>query len=404
MSWRPIVSRVLGVPADRPQPTEAPREVFLRRIAGLENFVWLLNRMPTGLPPALEVSPPVAANDDALVRRVMAAYRHAVGGFEPSSGFWDMWHETIKKPIHDALAGDDGTRAAAVLRDPASNVFFWGFDAIASSPAGESEPHELVLRRLNKQKDWRELYAYWLCDCLVSLAEALGARRVVYPEMEVDMTLGARSQPFDVDAVLQHIEGVLGVTLSFPNPFANELGLRSRRGIVGFRSIQSLYQAWRIAQCAKGRPGFKVLEIGAGLGRTAYFAHLLGVRDYTIIDVPLTNAAQGYFLGRVLGPNAVQLGTEQQNAAIRIVRNADLERLPRDYDLIVNVDSWTEMADDVAGSYWRFAREATRKVLSINHEHNRLTVRDLYKDDSGVEVKRHPYPLRRGYVEEWITW
>jgi hypothetical protein len=77
-------------------------------------------------------------------------------------------------------------------------------------------------------------------------------------------------------------------TFFWPNPFPSELGLQSRRGVIGFRAIQALYQAWRIAQIAGGKPDFKVMEIGAGLGRTAYFATLFGLKRYTIIDVPLS--------------------------------------------------------------------------------------------------------------------
>jgi hypothetical protein len=32
--------------------------------------------------------------------------------------------------------------------------------------------------------------------------------------------------------------------------------------------------------------GNRCLEIGAGVGRTAYYAHWLGMQDYTIVDLP----------------------------------------------------------------------------------------------------------------------
>ena len=183
------------------------RAAFLERMRELEHFVWLLNRMPSFVPPAIDRSPALASHNDLpLVQRVMTAYRDAARAFAPSGGFWDQWHAGLKKPIHDALAGNDVDAAAAVLRNPASSVFFWGFDAIASSPHGEPEPHELVLKRLSQQKDWQELYALWLCDALVSLAEIVGARRMDYPEIELDATLAGRGRTFDVDAALNEIE------------------------------------------------------------------------------------------------------------------------------------------------------------------------------------------------------
>jgi hypothetical protein len=379
----------------------AQRSQFLTRIAGLEHFVWLLNRIPAEVPPRLHfATAPEAPDDLLLIKRVMAAYRRADAAFIPTAGFWDVWARGLKKPIHNALIGDDIAAARAILRDPASNVFFWGFDAIASSPEGEPEPHELTLKRLSAHTDWRELYALWLCDGLLSFAEAIGARRATYPEIDVDATLVNEERVFDVDAVIDLIEHEIGVVLNFPNPFPNELGLRSKRGIISFRTIQALYQGWRISQLTRGN---RVLEIGAGLGRSAYFARMFGVSDYTIIDVPLTNAAQGYFLGRVIGEDNVALGGEADKRAVRIVPSTDLEALDDKYDLIVNVDSWTEMPVTTARIYWDFACEHRTRVLSINHEFNPRTVRELYRDHTGIHASRHPYPMRRGYVEEVIS-
>jgi hypothetical protein len=370
-------------------------------MARLQHFVWLLNRMPTRVPPPLHLAPALEAPDDlSLVRRVMTAYRRASVAFTPTEGFWDVWAGGLKKPIHEALIGDDVVRATAILRDPASNVFFWGFDAIAKSPEGKLEPHELVLKRSSARADWRELYALWLCDGLLSFAEAVGAGRASYPEIHVDAALADGGRAFDVDAVIDLIEHEIGLALNFPNPFVNEAGLRSKRGIIGFRAIQALYQGWRIGQLARGK---RVLEIGAGLGRSAHFARVFGVNDYTIIDVPLTNAAQGYFLGRVIGEDNVALGGEPDKRAVRIVPSTDLEALDDSCDLIVNVDSWTEMPATTARAYWDFARKHRTPVLSINHEFNAHTVREFYKDHAGARASRHPYPMRRGYVEEFIS-
>ncbi|ETZ40544.1 hypothetical protein L838_5619 [Mycobacterium avium MAV_120709_2344] len=34
------------------------------------------------------------------------------------------------------------------------------------------------------------------------------------------------------------------------------------------------------------------------MGRTAYYASKMGLRPYTIIDIPMTSAAQAAFLGK----------------------------------------------------------------------------------------------------------
>ena len=367
----------------------------------LEYFVWLLSRMPCGEMPAFAVSPAVPLTDDmALVQRVMASFNLAQASFRPSTSPWDTALLDIKKTVYDALSGTNAMEAASVLRDPGASTFFWGFDAVASSRTGEFEPHEFVLRRLNGTVDWRTLYVLWVLDALISFAEAIGARRVAYPEIEMEQPSAFK---YGVDDIIDELEAALDMELHFPNPYPNEHGLYSKRGVIGFRAVQSVYQAWRIAQLADDNPDFKVLEIGAGLGRTAYFANRFGVKNYTIVDVPLTNAAQGYFLGRVLGADEVQLYGESKDARLKIIPSSAMDG-DGNYDLIVNVDSWTELSPDTAQYYWNFARRATHKVLSINHEFNSFTVRDLYSKSPNVKALRFPYCMRRGYVEEILTW
>ncbi|WP_234679573.1 putative sugar O-methyltransferase [Bradyrhizobium monzae] len=372
----------------------------------LEHFAWLLNGAPSAPPAPLVYSPSADPADDLpLVARVMESYKQSFGRHRPASdSMWERDLTIIKKEIHDALSGSDIQKAARLLRNPAETTFFWGFDAIAKAPPGSVEPHENVIKQLNKSEDWKSLYSLWLMNGLTSVAEALGTRRVPYLETDPQQVGLHEKAAQSTDQVLDQIEAALGVNLEFPNPFPGELGLPSSRGIVGFRSVHAIYQAWRIAQIAKQRSGFRVLEIGAGLGRTAYFANLLGVKDYTIVDIPLTNAAQAYFLGRVLGPNFIRLSGEQESAHIKIMSACDIGPSAGHFDLIVNIDSWTEMSRDTAEAYWDFARSATNAVLSINHEHNGFTVRDLYSKDAAVTATRFPYWTRRGYVEEYLTW
>jgi hypothetical protein len=367
-------------------------------------FVWLLASPPAEPVPLLTTSSRVEEGDTELVKRVMAAYKVAMAQYQTTSSFWDKDLTTIKRDVHEALIGNDVPAAAAMLRNPAETTMFWGFDAIAKAPPGALEPHQQVLTTLNASIDWQRLYSLWLMNGLKSLAEALGARRVPYPETlphHIGIHEAGHTTP---DQILAQIDAVLGFELKIPNPFPGELGLPTQRGVVGFRTIQAIYQAWRIAQIRNGQADFKVLEIGAGLGRTAFFAAAFGIEDYTIVDIPMTNAAQGYFLGRVLGQERIGLAGEQGEASVKVRCAADVAEWSDRFDLVVNVDSWTEMSRDTADVYWRFARRATNAVLSINHEHNDFTVRDIYSGDAAVTATRYPYWMRNGYVEEYITW
>ncbi|OWK18514.1 hypothetical protein AJ88_06140 [Mesorhizobium amorphae CCBAU 01583] len=70
----------------------------------------------------------------------------------------------------------------------------------------------------------------------------------------------------------------MGGELSFPNPFPNEFGIVSKRGVASYRAINSLYQAILLKRYAAGMPSPSVLDIGGGLGRTAYYARKFALR------------------------------------------------------------------------------------------------------------------------------
>ena len=194
--------------------------------------------------------------------------------------------------------------------------------------------------------------------------------------------------------------------LLVPNPYPGERGVNSSRGVVQYRVPQAIYQAYRISELVRGVSNPKVLEIGGGLGRTALYAHQLGITDYTIIDIPVSSLAQGYFLGRVLGDSAISLygdvapPSELINKVKLLSPNCFIKGSER-YDLVVNVDSLTEIGAEAAQLYWSVIQQRADVFLSINHETNEFTVAELIKESSHIsQANRMPYWLRRGYVEE----
>ena len=68
-------------------------------------------------------------------------------------------------------------------------------------------------------------------------------------------------------------------------------------------------------------------------------------------------------------------------------------------DIVVNVDSMTEMDIKTAGAYSKSIRARAAAFLSINHEINTFKVSRL-PELAGVPVERHPYWMRKGYAEE----
>jgi hypothetical protein len=322
------------------------------------------------------VTPPTAEDDGALVERIIAAYQTSVGVTQRSDSFWDNAFFNRKREIHDALVAKDRPVLTEMLRDPGRTDLFYGFENLARSVApganyGGRDAHR---------------------DLMV-LSEAVGAARCRSPEYGEPTSLP------DVESLLDRLDDTLGTSLQFPNPFAGEAGLATSRGVVSYRAVQAIFQAWRIVELIDARPGARVLEIGAGLGRTAYYATQFGVSDYTIIDIPLSNVAQATFLGRTLGTDAIRLFGED-GPGVRIMPPPVFLEGADSYDLVVNVDSFPELAPDVARSYADAIKSRAEMFLSINHEYQAFTVRELFNQIGLTAASRAPYWMRRGYVEE----
>ena len=379
----------------------AERDMLVRRQVEpfANDFVWLLNHKPTAPAFPLAVSKTTTdPQDDGLVARTVSAYRQAYPAYQKTSSGWDVDIRQINADIHETLLNGSRSEVTKLLRNPAESTLFWGFDAVAKAPPGAVEPHELVLRRLDPATPWTTLYSVWIMDALRSLAEAVGATRVAYPEIDRS-TEAVADVVMSADPIVERISTALGFQVDFPNPFAGEVGVPSSHGIIGFRAVQAIYQAWRILGLSHGNPNARVLEIGAGLGRTAYYASRMGIRNYTTIDIPLTSTAQAYFLGRTLGYGAITLFGEN-GTGVRIMPPSDFLDGDDRYDVVLNADSMTEMAAPAARAYCEAIKARADLFLSINHEFNPLTVRDLCASVGMTSIIRSPYWMRRGYVEE----
>ena len=329
-----------------------------------------------------------ADDDEPLIDRIIAAYRRSPSvAAPPDDSMWSSVFHDCHREIHAALLDGARDRVAPILRNPAASDLFFGFESLSRSLV---DGHRLAERSAPALA----------LNGLVAFAEAMGLRRLENPE-----TYPAAPPPrIDPDALLEEIDAALGVALPIPNPFPREFGARTRRGVMSYRVPQAMYQAWCLRELARGTVEPRILEVGAGLGRTALYAQTLGLADYTIVDLPITAVAQGYFLGRTLGQDRVTLeGEPHRRGAVRLQSPAAFFPDDRRYHIVLNADSLTEMGQAAARQYWdAFTRRADR-VLSINHEANPLTVRDLSAAGPvPARISRWRSWTRRGYVEELV--
>lgn len=282
------------------------------------------------------------------------------------------------------MAGDF-EKTSDILRNPRDNNLAYGFDDIT---AGRPESEDV--------KQW---YRIWTYDCFLRMAEAVGAHKLECPEFPDER----KNPPPDVETILPVLDKIFGFRVEFPNPFRGEVGLKTSRGVAGYRSIQALFQAMTIFNLVGRDKTANVLEIGAGFGRTAYYLKKFGLRRYTIIDLPMTNAAQSSLIARTLGPAALHVyGGSSGEDKVSILPPVAFLDQPERYDLVVNIDSMTEMAEDTAAEYYKNISRRSKAFLSINHESNRFSVRDLIIPGEWSEYQRRSYWLRAGYVEEIV--
>ena len=336
------------------------------------------------------------ADDTAIVERLLASYQLAgERSFYGEDSMWREFFEEHHAEEHAAFSSGDVERSRQILSNPRSTKLFWGFDELVDSYYESFAASEAVRN-----------HAAQVCqDYFLRLAEAIGAYPIDNPESNVWL----RHADVSAAQLLTDIERILGIDIVEPDVYPGRFGVNTPRGVVSYRAIQSVYLAYRLHQLleaeAESQP--RICEIGAGLGRPALYAWRYGLRDYTIVDLPFTGISQGYYLMRCLGADAVQLHGESfpdSDRRIKLMHPDGFLEGDRAYDLVVNVDSLTELGRELATQYVKKIASSCPRFLSINHEVNEIRVHELVRElGDGPRIVRHPYWMRPGYVEELVT-
>jgi putative sugar O-methyltransferase len=332
-------------------------------------------------------------DDTELVSRILSAYKYAVSAFD---GHGDsMWADIARRSdgLHSELLKGQIDAVAGQLRYPVTNDLLLGFDETNKTHYSAHKARDKPAREA-----WGRLIHYRL----IRLAEALSAIRVWYPESP---HLDLNSRDISIEFLFKALDEKFGFEVDFPNPYPGEFGLKTTRGIVDHRALFAIYQAWRLSTFASKNGRTRVLEIGAGTGRTAYYARKFGLFDYTIVDLPLANVAQANFLGRLLDPSLLVLSNEEDDASrydrIRIFGPRWFSESSERFDVVLNADSLTEIDRTQAAAYFMTIARRADVFVSINHEVNSFRVCDLPLL-AGIPTRfsKYPFWLRDGYVEE----
>lgn len=135
--------------------------------------------------------------------------------------------------------------------------------------------------------------------------------------------------------------------------------VRFRGETVCLDSLQAVFELCFIKDNME-LEGSKIIEIGAGYGRTCHA--LLSNEDissYTIVDIPLMLNLARRYLPLVLPP--------ERFSRIRFVALEDFPTLASDhFDLCVNIDSFSEMEEEVVRSYLLFVAGHCTRLYTKN--------------------------------------
>ena len=278
-----------------------------------------------------------------------------------------------------------------MLDDPSKFNLFYGFDNNCESHLKTIRPRYIDYFQNNEL----------VIDKILNLAQFLGILRHNNPERY--MLIGNKKP--NIETLIDKIEERLLIKLNFKNVFPGEEGIKTSRGILSNREIQAIYQAYKIKIICKKNNYKNILEIGGGLGRTAYYCREFGIKNYTLVDLLIPRICQINYLARVVGESEVVSEKKISNLRgvedkIKIVSPNYLFKDDNNFDLVFNSDSITEIDMLTQKKYVNFIKKNTKYFYSINHESNKNKVIDLFDNFKIDEIERNLYWLRKGYLEE----
>ncbi len=382
------------------------RIVFAVRMLGsIRRVEWLYRskgRVPRG---RIDRHDPLPAKTEELelCQRLIAAYSKASERdrvTRSTEGMWSWIFDTCQRELAATLERGDAEALARLMASMFQRDFLLG---LASGPL-ISHTHSKLASRIWCLKSF---------DMLVSLAEALSVVPVENPEQ------GSTGLAFEagVGELLVRLERKLGFRLDFPDVGA-PAGLAVEGRLITPDTPEQIYAAVRLDEAiclhldrrADAANALRVVEIGGGDGGMCYWylKRRDGVASYTIVDLPIVNVIQGYFLARALGPKRVSFHGEPPTQ-VKIAPDFALAEVESPFEVLVNKDSMPEMprvtmmdylewgATNCEGLFYSYNQEVQAEVLGeaqgVVHE----AIAEMGRFE---RLRRDESWVRRGYVEE----
>jgi len=303
------------------------------------------------------------------------------------SGHWtDMYNLGDKKSILQELIESNDKQFYEIVSNPQKNNLHFGFGDICKEVINN---HRVGDFYINKR----------IYDTIYRISCSLGIEK--FPETYHFLKFDFKSP----DEMLNQIFENINCKTNFPNIFKGEFGLKTNYGLVSFAPIQQMYHALKILELKKNYNIESVIEIGAGLGLSAYHSRSFGIKDYTILDLSLGTLSQSFFLASTIGEENILIKEEILNESnakdkIKLIPSNRTDLVPEKIDLAINCDSITEMSKEQALKYVKLLSNKSKYFLSINHDNNKFKIKDIFKNSTFNRIYRVPSWYRRGYIEE----
>ena len=362
--------------------------------------------IPNGIPNTeyfLEPTVPNNQDDEIhICKRLIASFNSALN-FEnnhiplesrPSAGLWEVLRQGFQGEMYDLLQKGDPLALSQHLCN--------GYrESLCHGLAGG----KVVYDALSSSKQTRLTLSIMYLDRFIALSEALGVLPYENPEQNKGYGVNIYENP---STVAEKIEDKLGISVGRPRVFGFH-GLQFGDRVIEERTADHLWASWRIQQIAGTNKN--ICEIGGGFGGNCHYSYQMGCQSYTIIDLPIINVVQGYFLMKCFGEEVILLfGESISDKPIKVMPYWHFLREDNQFDICFNQDSLPEMPFERALEYLNRIPEVTRShFYSINQEAcapagqglTQLNIPEIMAKNSKYNLLfRYPNWIRKGYVEE----
>ena len=339
-------------------------------------------------------------DEEGICQEIFKFYNTFLTGNSGLGNQPGVWGEIQNKQssLSDILKSSNSTELAKYLNSAPSN------------PIGRGILQgDLETELLKRSRKYRNLVAKITRRRIEATLEAQGYKSILNPEQGQWEEISEG----ELERMLSNFEKDLGFSLSLPNIFSGlfEVSLGPNR--LNQVDLMSLNSALTVRKFMSDKSIKRIVEIGGGSGRFAYFCLKLGLGPIYIIDLPHVLILQYWYLTKALPASKIRFNhsLDASSADIVLVPNSKMKSIdPKQMEMIFNQDSFAEMPLDIVKQYldW-IALNKSSLIFSINHEskpylsHNgeqQINVFEVLSSDNRFELlSRELDWVRRGYVK-----